>query len=170
MLNTTCGTMLAKTGSSLQSDWSPGLGSAPARIKALPLAAAAVVWLAAAAFAGDGPRAPSSAVWPAVESTILPAAPLPPPSQPRKFVSPPAARSTRARGTPGGGRRANRVKRIIWATDGSESSDKALRYARSVAVAQSAELIAVHADEFAVGRGGGYSVNFDEERVKSRVL
>lgn len=28
----------------------------------------------------------------------------------------------------------------------------------------------MHADEFVVGRGGGYSVKFDEDRVKSRVL
>ena len=50
-------------------------------------------------------------------------------------------------------------KVIIWATDGSSAAEQALPYAKSLARADGARLIIVHADEFGAGRGGTHSVN-----------
>jgi nucleotide-binding universal stress UspA family protein len=58
-------------------------------------------------------------------------------------------------------------KTIVWATDGSESADAALPYAKSLAVQNGAALVVVHAVEHIVGRGGGYlHVNEDELQAK----
>ncbi len=83
---------------------------------------------------------------------------------------PSVERPGRARARSVGRGRAKRSKVIVWATDGSEGADAALSYARNVAHAEGAELVAVHVDEFVVGRGGGYSVNVDEDRIRARIV
>ena len=60
-------------------------------------------------------------------------------------------------------------KSIIWATDGSESADLALPYAKSLATEQGAALVVVHCDEFLPGRGGGQPMLADEEDVKGKI-
>lgn len=58
---------------------------------------------------------------------------------------------------------------IIWASDGSEHADRALDYARGLAEANSARLLAVHVKEITVGRGAGYPVQLDEEEVERKI-
>ena len=60
-------------------------------------------------------------------------------------------------------------KSIIWATDGSDSADLALSYAKSLAREQGAALVVVHCDEFLVGRGGGQPLIADEDDVKAKI-
>jgi nucleotide-binding universal stress UspA family protein len=60
-------------------------------------------------------------------------------------------------------------KGIIWASDGSEHADRALDYARGLAEASSARLLALHVKEITVGRGGGYPVQVDEEEVEQKI-
>jgi nucleotide-binding universal stress UspA family protein len=60
-------------------------------------------------------------------------------------------------------------KSIIWATDGSESADLALPYAKSLASEEGAALVVVHCDEFLPGRGGGQPLIADEEDVKAKI-
>lgn len=60
-------------------------------------------------------------------------------------------------------------KVIIWASDGSEHAERALEYARGLAEAGSARLIAVHVTEINVGRAGGYPVQVDEEEVERKI-
>jgi nucleotide-binding universal stress UspA family protein len=54
-------------------------------------------------------------------------------------------------------------KVIIWGSDGSEHADRALDYARKLAEATSARLVAVHVNEITLGRAGGYPIQIDEE-------
>jgi len=58
---------------------------------------------------------------------------------------------------------------IVWASDGSEHSDRALDYARQVAEASSAKLIAVHVREITVGRSAGYPVQIDEDQIETKI-
>lgn len=58
---------------------------------------------------------------------------------------------------------------IVWASDGSEHADRALDYARKLAEANSARLLAVHVREITVGRGAGYPVQLDEEEVERKI-
>jgi nucleotide-binding universal stress UspA family protein len=58
---------------------------------------------------------------------------------------------------------------IIWASDGSEHADRALDYARKLAEANSARLLAAHVKEITVGRGAGYPVQLDEEEVERKI-
>jgi nucleotide-binding universal stress UspA family protein len=44
-------------------------------------------------------------------------------------------------------------KKIIWATDGSESADRALAVATSIASGDGGTLLAVHSVEYMVGKG-----------------
>jgi nucleotide-binding universal stress UspA family protein len=77
----------------------------------------------------------------------------------------------RTRGFPDSGaaarRQARRVfKTVVWATDGSETSQRALPYAR--ALANGGRLVVVHVCELLVGRLGGqpaYSDDDDTERA-----
>jgi nucleotide-binding universal stress UspA family protein len=47
-------------------------------------------------------------------------------------------------------------KKVLWATDGSESADLGLAHAKAFADEPGAELVAVHVDEFTIpGKGGG---------------
>jgi nucleotide-binding universal stress UspA family protein len=68
-----------------------------------------------------------------------------------------------------GRRRKTMFDVIMWASDGSEHADRALEYARGLADASSARLIAVHVKEVTVGRAGGYPVQVDEEEVEQQI-
>jgi nucleotide-binding universal stress UspA family protein len=58
---------------------------------------------------------------------------------------------------------------IIWATDGSETADRALPYAKALAAANDAALVVVHAKELVVGRTGGFPVLPDEEELQAKI-
>jgi nucleotide-binding universal stress UspA family protein len=58
---------------------------------------------------------------------------------------------------------------IIWSSDGSEHADRALEYARQLAEANSARLVAVHVKEVTVGRAAGYPIQIDEEEVEQKI-
>ena len=60
-------------------------------------------------------------------------------------------------------------KTIIWATDGSETADRALPYAKALAEGQDKTLVAVHVKELLVGRGGGYPVYADEDELVTKI-
>jgi nucleotide-binding universal stress UspA family protein len=60
-------------------------------------------------------------------------------------------------------------KVIIWGSDGSEHADRALDYARKLAEATSARLVAVHVNEITLGRAGGYPIQIDEEEVERKI-
>jgi nucleotide-binding universal stress UspA family protein len=62
-------------------------------------------------------------------------------------------------------------KKIVWATDGSDSADKALDVAKMLATESGGELVAVHCQEVTLpGKGGGsYSVAANEEDLKSKI-
>lgn len=62
-------------------------------------------------------------------------------------------------------------KKIVWATDGSDSADKALAVARMLATEGGGELVAVHCQELTLpGKGGGsYSVAANEDELKSKI-
>jgi len=56
--------------------------------------------------------------------------------------------------------------KIIWATDGSEASERALPTALELARRDGAKLLVVHADEHMGGRAAGYSVLADEQELR----
>src|SRR5579872_6197489 len=69
-----------------------------------------------------------------------------------------------------GQRRFEMFKTIVWATDGSESADRALELAAELAATPGAKLFAVHAVEhFAGGRSSGYPVRVDEDDLKASI-
>jgi nucleotide-binding universal stress UspA family protein len=61
-------------------------------------------------------------------------------------------------------------KTVIWATDGSETADQALAYAKKLVASSGGTLCVVHAEEhFYGGRSGGYPVLADEEDLKAKI-
>lgn len=60
-------------------------------------------------------------------------------------------------------------KTIVWATDGSEAADRALAFAKALAVDKGTRLVAVHVKELMVGRGAGYPVLADEEELVAKI-
>jgi nucleotide-binding universal stress UspA family protein len=58
---------------------------------------------------------------------------------------------------------------IMWASDGSEHADRALDYARKLAEASGARLVAVHVREVTVGRAAGYPVQIDEDEIEQKI-
>jgi nucleotide-binding universal stress UspA family protein len=60
-------------------------------------------------------------------------------------------------------------KTIVWATDGSEHADRALPFAKQLAVGDDAALFVVHSEEIFVGRAGGYPVLADEEDLEAKI-
>lgn len=58
---------------------------------------------------------------------------------------------------------------IIWATDGSETADKALPYVRELATEHHSKLTLVHCDELLVGRSAGNNEFIGEEYVRDNV-
>jgi len=61
-------------------------------------------------------------------------------------------------------------KTIIWATDGSESADRALPTALDLTAEGHGKLLVVHADALLGGRGGGVPVIADEQDVQSELV
>lgn len=60
--------------------------------------------------------------------------------------------------------------KIVWATDGSESADRALAYAKELASRSDAKLYAFHSNEHLVGgRSAGVPVLADEPDLKSKI-
>lgn len=118
-----------------------------------------------------GQRRSDSAVGSTLETAAFYAGPPSFPMHgPRNFTNACLVRARKARSTSSRRRGSDRFKVVIWATDGSEVANNALRYAKSVAQAQGAKLVVVHVDEFVVGRGGGYSVNIDEPQIQAAIL
>lgn len=61
-------------------------------------------------------------------------------------------------------------KTIVWATDGSETADRALPYATALASAEGARIVALHCKEiFVGGRAGGYPLFADEDQLEEKV-
>lgn len=60
-------------------------------------------------------------------------------------------------------------KTIVWATDGSESADRALPYAKALANGDDRKLVVVHSKEVFVGRAGGYPVLADEDELEAKI-
>ena len=60
-------------------------------------------------------------------------------------------------------------KSIVWATDGSDSADLALEYAKTLARESNASLVVIHCDEFLAGRGGGQPVFANAEDIKAKI-
>jgi nucleotide-binding universal stress UspA family protein len=60
-------------------------------------------------------------------------------------------------------------KTIIWATDGSETADRALPYAKGLAEGADKTLVVVHVKELLVGRGGGYPVYADDDELVAKI-
>jgi nucleotide-binding universal stress UspA family protein len=62
-------------------------------------------------------------------------------------------------------------KKIVWATDGSDSADKALAVAKVLAAESGGELLAVHCEEWTLPGKGGASVPTaaNEEDLKSKI-
>ena len=58
---------------------------------------------------------------------------------------------------------------LIWATDGSEQADAALEEARRLAELTAARIVAVHCDQYLVGRAGGASFFADEEERRAKI-
>jgi nucleotide-binding universal stress UspA family protein len=60
-------------------------------------------------------------------------------------------------------------KTIVWATDGSETADRGLPYAKGLAEGKDKALVVVHVKEILVGRGGGYPVHPDEDELLAKI-
>jgi nucleotide-binding universal stress UspA family protein len=62
-------------------------------------------------------------------------------------------------------------KKIVWATDGSESADRALELAKALAVQDSAPLLAVHSVEYLAGprSTGAFPANADEDERVTKI-
>jgi nucleotide-binding universal stress UspA family protein len=60
-------------------------------------------------------------------------------------------------------------KTVVWATDGSETADRALPYAKGLAGGRDKALVVVHVKELFVGRGGGYPVYADEDELLQKI-
>lgn len=60
-------------------------------------------------------------------------------------------------------------KTILFATDGSEAADRALPFAKELALAPGASLVVVHADEKLTGRAAGLSALADERDLRAKI-
>jgi nucleotide-binding universal stress UspA family protein len=58
---------------------------------------------------------------------------------------------------------------IVWATDGSESADRALPYAKALAANEGATLVALFVEEHFVGRSSPYPVLADTDELKTKI-
>ena len=58
---------------------------------------------------------------------------------------------------------------IVWATDGSESADRALPYAKELAAGSDGRIVVVHGKELLVGRAGGHPVHADEDEIETKI-
>jgi nucleotide-binding universal stress UspA family protein len=64
---------------------------------------------------------------------------------------------------------AHMFRTIIWATDGSDNSDRALGFAKELAQESACSLVAVHSKELLIGRAGGFPLRADEEDVETKI-
>ncbi len=62
-------------------------------------------------------------------------------------------------------------KKVIWATDGSESADRALPLAKAIAAESQARLVVVYSEEFTMpGKGGGsLPVHANEAELQAKI-
>lgn len=60
-------------------------------------------------------------------------------------------------------------KTIIWATDGSNAADTALPYIKDLGSREGASVIVVHSVERFVGPHTGFSAEFDEAGLKTKI-
>jgi nucleotide-binding universal stress UspA family protein len=60
-------------------------------------------------------------------------------------------------------------KKVLWATDGSETAARALPYALALAAGDKAKLVILHVREIFVGCGGGYPVLADETELGEKI-
>lgn len=60
-------------------------------------------------------------------------------------------------------------KTIVWGTDGSETADRALPYAKALTEAGNGALVVVHCKEMWVGRAAGYPMNLNEEELEEKI-
>jgi nucleotide-binding universal stress UspA family protein len=60
-------------------------------------------------------------------------------------------------------------KTIIWATDGSETADEALPFAKALAKCDGGTIVVVHSNELLVGRAGGYPLFADEDVLEAKI-
>jgi nucleotide-binding universal stress UspA family protein len=62
-------------------------------------------------------------------------------------------------------------KNVIWATDGSESADRALAHAKALLAEGGGQLNVVYCEEFTLpGKGGGrYPVHANEDEVQEKI-
>jgi nucleotide-binding universal stress UspA family protein len=60
-------------------------------------------------------------------------------------------------------------KKIVFASDGSETADRALPYAKALAADEGAVLVVVHSKELLLGRPGGNPVLADEEDIEAKI-
>lgn len=58
---------------------------------------------------------------------------------------------------------------VVWATDGSESADRALPFAKEL-VGHGGRIVVFHVRELLVGRAGGQPAYVDEPELESRIV
>jgi nucleotide-binding universal stress UspA family protein len=58
---------------------------------------------------------------------------------------------------------------VVWATDGSETAERALPYALALGRAATGKLVVVHVRELLVGRAGGQPVYADEDTIERKI-
>jgi nucleotide-binding universal stress UspA family protein len=58
---------------------------------------------------------------------------------------------------------------VLWATDGSETADRALPYVKEL-VDNDGRIVVFHVRELLVGRAGGQAAYADEPEVESRIV
>ena len=62
-------------------------------------------------------------------------------------------------------------KTIVWATDGSDSADRALPYVKDLAAEDEAKVIVVHCVEYVMGpRSGGVTLHPDEDELQAKIV
>ena len=68
-------------------------------------------------------------------------------------------------------------EKIVWATDGSEDADRAMSYAKELAIKENAELVVMHVElvvmhvveTFTAHHAAGQPVHMDEAELKAKV-
>jgi nucleotide-binding universal stress UspA family protein len=59
---------------------------------------------------------------------------------------------------------------VVWATDGSDAADRALPFAKELAAAPGARLLAVHVPELLAGRFVDYPMYVDDEELEAKII
>jgi nucleotide-binding universal stress UspA family protein len=62
-------------------------------------------------------------------------------------------------------------KKVLWATDGSESADRAMAHAKALAAESGGSISVVYCEEFTLpGKGGGsYPVHANEDEMQAKI-